>query len=213
MQYGPLAVDGLTFDGFQGYRNSVPLIQISDNNPTGAAVSYFRGVRVVHRRDKGRRSLVNIGGGTRTPPKTPRGVPIFLLDHYGPGRHAKVVSTRAPDLLNDGIDLRARGLFDKRRLVDHSRDRFLGHIRQAGNVVDGRAATAHTLGGRYRIEGTGNRDRREQSDCRGRRRGHTAGRHVAQRSSSQAAREQRWTHAHSRVAARQPGHAVERLAE
>jgi hypothetical protein len=107
VQYGPLTVDGLTFDGFQGYASSVPLIQISDNNPTGEAVSYFRGVRVVHRQDKGRRPLVNVGGGTRTPPRTPRGVPIFLLDYYGPGRHAKVVSTRAPDLRDDGNSYRA----------------------------------------------------------------------------------------------------------
>src|SRR3954468_18981295 len=64
VQYGPLAVDGLTFDGISGYADSVPMIQISDNNPTGAAVSYFRNVRVVNRKDRGRRPLANVGGGT-----------------------------------------------------------------------------------------------------------------------------------------------------
>ena len=108
VQHGPLTVDGLTFDGISGYADSVPMIQISDNNPTGAAVSYFRNVRVVNRKDKGRRPLANVGGGTRTPPSTPRGVPIYLLDHFGPGRHAKVVSTRAADLLGDGERLSRR---------------------------------------------------------------------------------------------------------
>ena len=107
VQYGPLTVDGLTFDGISGYADSVPLIQISDNNPTGTAVSHFRNVRVVNRKDKGRRPLANVGGGTRTPPHTRRGVPIYLLDHLGAGRHAKVVSTRTRDLMGDGDVYRA----------------------------------------------------------------------------------------------------------
>ena len=40
VQYGPLTVDGLTFDGC-AVSYSVPLIQISDDNPTGKAVSHF----------------------------------------------------------------------------------------------------------------------------------------------------------------------------
>ena len=107
VQYGPLTVDGLTFDGISGYADSMPLIQISDNNPTGTAVSHFRNVQVVNRKDKGRRPLANLGGGPRPPPHTPRGVPIYLLDHFGPGRHAKVVSTRARDLMGDGDVYRA----------------------------------------------------------------------------------------------------------
>jgi len=107
LQHGPLTVDGLIFEGISGSADSVPMIQISDNNPTGAAVSYFRDVQVLNRSDRGRRPLVNIGGGTRTPPSTPRGVPVYLLDHFGPGRHAKVVSTRAADLLGDGGDYHA----------------------------------------------------------------------------------------------------------
>ena len=114
VQYGPLTVDGLTFDGISGYADSVPLIQISDDNPTGTAVSHFRNVRVVNRKDKGRRPLANVGGGTRTPPRTPRGVPIYLLDYFGPGRHAKVVSTRARDLMGDGGRLSRRPSADRR---------------------------------------------------------------------------------------------------
>lgn len=104
-QYGVLAVDGLTFTGNR--YSGMPLIQISDDNPTGVAESHFRNVKVLDRRDKDRRALVNLGGGPRPQPKTPKGVPIYLHDYYGPGRHAKVVSTRAKDLISDGSQYRA----------------------------------------------------------------------------------------------------------
>jgi hypothetical protein len=45
---------------------------------------------------------MNLGGGPRLKPSTPKGVPYYLHDHFGPGKHAKVVSTRAKDLLGDG---------------------------------------------------------------------------------------------------------------
>jgi len=100
VQYGVLVVDGLTFAGFHnGY---VPLIQISDDNPTGTAQSHFRNVKLLDRRDNNRRALINLGGGPRPTPKTPKGVPIYLHDYYGPNRHAKVVSVKAKDLLGDG---------------------------------------------------------------------------------------------------------------
>lgn len=103
-QYGRITVDGLTFEG---NRNSgMPLIQISANNPTGEAESHFRNVQVINRRDGNRRALVNLGGGPRRNPTTPTGVPVYLHDYYGPGRTAKVVSTRAKDLLNDGNQYR-----------------------------------------------------------------------------------------------------------
>ena len=72
VQYGPLTVDGLTFDGISGYADSVPLIQISDNNPTGTAVSHFRNVRVVNRKDKGRRPLANVGRRDADAAEAPR---------------------------------------------------------------------------------------------------------------------------------------------
>jgi hypothetical protein len=67
VQYGPLTVDGLTFDGISGSADNVPMIQLSDHNATGSAGSYFRSVRVVDRKAKGRRPLANVGGGTRKP--------------------------------------------------------------------------------------------------------------------------------------------------
>lgn len=98
VQYGPLTVEGLTFAGACGN----PLIQISDDNPTGTAVSHFKDVKVM-RPAKGRPyALVNLGVSPRPGPSTPQGVPIYLHDYFGAGRHAKVVSTRAKDLIGDG---------------------------------------------------------------------------------------------------------------
>jgi G8 domain len=103
MQYGVLAVDGLTFAGHRyGGPGGMPLIQISDDNPTGTAESHFRNVKVIDNKGGERRALVNLGGGPRPQPKTPKGVPVYLHDWYGPGRHAEVVSTRAKDLYGDG---------------------------------------------------------------------------------------------------------------
>jgi hypothetical protein len=96
VQYGPLTVDGLTIIGTRP-NSRVPVIQISDQNPDGHAVSHFRNVEILDRQDGDRRALVNRGGGPRPRPTSPQGVPIFLHDWYGPGRHAKVVSTAAND--------------------------------------------------------------------------------------------------------------------
>jgi len=105
VQYGVLAVDGLTFANHHfGGRGGMPLIQISDDNPTGIAESHFRNVRVIDNKGAEKRALVNLGGGPRPKPKTPKGVPVYLHDFYGAGLHAKVVSTRANDLLADGND-------------------------------------------------------------------------------------------------------------
>jgi len=76
----------------------MPLIQISDHNPTGKAESHFRNVRVVERADDNRRALVNLGGSPRPQPDTPTSVPIYLHDHFGPGRHARIISTRSGEL-------------------------------------------------------------------------------------------------------------------
>jgi len=104
-QFGRLTVDGLTFVRFP-QDSHIPLIQLSDNNPTGEAESHFRNLRLVDRKDRNRRALVNRGGGTRTPPITERGVPVYLHDFYGPGRTAKLASTSATDLMNDGTTWR-----------------------------------------------------------------------------------------------------------
>jgi hypothetical protein len=107
IQYGPLTVDGLTFEGVRGYPTSIPLIQISDNNPTGKAVSHFRNVRVLRTDSSNRRPVVDTGGGAHVTPQTPRGVPVYLHDHYGAGRHARVAATNARDFGTDRLAFRA----------------------------------------------------------------------------------------------------------
>jgi len=99
LQHGPILVDGLTFIGGL-YGPATPFIQISDDNATGKAVSHFRRVKVV-RSELMRAPLVNLGVGPRPDPTTKQGVPIYLHDYYGPGRHAMVVSTRSPEYKAD----------------------------------------------------------------------------------------------------------------
>jgi len=96
VQYGALTVDGLTFDGVRS--GGMPLVQISDDNPTGLAQTHFRNVKTVNWNDGSKsKAIVNLGGGPRPQPKTEKGVPIYLHDWFGPGRHAMVVSTRSPE--------------------------------------------------------------------------------------------------------------------
>ncbi|MDA1233151.1 MAG: hypothetical protein O2856_20495, partial [Planctomycetota bacterium] len=100
-QTGRITVDGLTFSS--GYGNkSTPLIQISDVNISGDAETHLRNVSVDRPEQfRDRWPLVNRGVGTRVPPIT-NGVPIFIHDYFGPGRDAKLVSTAAKDLMEDG---------------------------------------------------------------------------------------------------------------
>lgn len=103
-QTGSITVDGLTF--FSGYGNrSTPLVQISDDNLSGDAATHFRNV-AVHRQQgfEDRWPLINRGVGPRPEPVTEHGVPIYIHDYFGPGRHAKVVSTSSPGLSSEGLD-------------------------------------------------------------------------------------------------------------
>ena len=100
LQHGSITVDGLTFSDL-GYGGQMPLIQISATSPDGAAESHFRNVTVHDRKNENRWPTFNLGGGPRLTPKGP-GVPVYIHDHFGKGRDAKVVSTRAKDLLDDG---------------------------------------------------------------------------------------------------------------
>ena len=103
VQHGSITVDGLTFSKL-GYGGNMPLIQISANNPKGEAESHFRNVKVRGRDPKrlDRWPLMNLGGGPRVKPSTAKGVPNLIHDYFGPGKHAKVISSRAKDLLGDG---------------------------------------------------------------------------------------------------------------
>ncbi|HXD85451.1 MAG TPA: G8 domain-containing protein [Urbifossiella sp.] len=96
VQFGRLTVDGLTFDGCRS--GGMPLVQISDDNPTGAADTHFRNVKVINWKDNSRqKAVVNLGGGPRPKPKTDKGVPVYLHDWFGTARTAMVVSSRSPE--------------------------------------------------------------------------------------------------------------------
>jgi hypothetical protein len=100
IQYGPLVVDGLTFDGCRS--GGMPLIQISDDNPTGNAVTHMRNVKTVNWTDGSReKALANLGGGPRPTPKSEKGVPIYFHDWFGVGRHAVVVSIKSGEFKAD----------------------------------------------------------------------------------------------------------------
>jgi hypothetical protein len=106
VQYGLLVVDGMTFDGCRS--GGMPLIQISDDNPTGAAVTHMRNVKTVNWTDTNKlKALANLGGGPRPTPKTEKGVPIYFHDWFGEGRHAMVVSTKSGEFKADPDRFRA----------------------------------------------------------------------------------------------------------
>ncbi|MBI3464148.1 MAG: hypothetical protein HY000_13995 [Planctomycetes bacterium] len=100
VQYGVLTVDGLVFENIRSTYNI--LIPLTHYNGSGSAVSHFRNVKLANWSGDNRRALANMYGGKSLLPPTPKGVPIYFHDYFGPHRHAKVVSARAVDLLADG---------------------------------------------------------------------------------------------------------------
>lgn len=102
-QFGRLTVDGIAFTAAY-WGGDMPFIQISDDNPTGEAESHFRRVEVLNRPEKSLKlPLVNRGGGPRPEPKTEKAVPVYIHDYFGPGRSAKVLSTKARELRTDNL--------------------------------------------------------------------------------------------------------------
>ncbi len=94
VQYGLLAVDGLTFDNIRS--GGMPLVQISDDNPTGNAVTHIRNLKTLNWNDGSKqKAIVNLGGGPRPTPKSEKGVPVYVHDWNGPGRVAMVVSVKS----------------------------------------------------------------------------------------------------------------------
>lgn len=104
-QTGSITVDGLTIDDFNGGDQRHPIVHMSDNNLSGTAENHFR--NVTWKNDNGRRPVFNRGGSVRVDPFVPQGVPYYLHDYFGLGRHAKIVSTKAKDLLADGRQYRS----------------------------------------------------------------------------------------------------------
>jgi hypothetical protein len=85
---------------------------MTDNNLSGKAECHFRNVvvgpsvKAGQPGPRGTRPAFNRGGTARVDPYVDHGVPYYIHDYFGPGRHAKIVSTKAADLLEDGNDYR-----------------------------------------------------------------------------------------------------------
>jgi hypothetical protein len=119
IQYGALTVDGLTFDNCRS--GGMPLIQISDHNPTGIAVTHMKNVKTINWKDNSKaKALANLGGGPRDEPQTEKGVPIYFHDMFGPGKHAMVVSTKSGEYKADPTKFRVEKLVtgDESRLAE-----------------------------------------------------------------------------------------------
>ncbi|MCI0637968.1 MAG: G8 domain-containing protein [Gemmataceae bacterium] len=106
IQYGPLAIDGMTFTSMRN--NYVPMIQISDNNPFNVAETHIRNLKVIEPKDNNKRAIINLGGGPRPEPKTANCVPVYVHDYFGPGQHAKVISVKSRYLQSDGLDYKTK---------------------------------------------------------------------------------------------------------
>ncbi len=112
-----LTVDGLTFEGLTDDRLKAPwevgygLIFINENGATGK-VAHFRNVTP-------KRSPVHVGPyhykyipyAQAQPKARQKVIPVYLHHHYGPGRHAKVVSTALKDYASDGLKYREEAPF------------------------------------------------------------------------------------------------------
>jgi hypothetical protein len=154
-QIGTISVDGLTFE--TGYGNSsTPLIQISDNNLSGTAATHIRNLTVNRPEQfKDRWPLINRGVGPRVKPMT-NGVPIFLHDYFGKGRHAKVVSTAAADLMNDGNEYREERPLtaNESRVAEVSNVRWPKLLDPVDDVPPATIITSvSTLGGKLVVRG------------------------------------------------------------
>ncbi|MEZ6057308.1 MAG: G8 domain-containing protein [Planctomycetaceae bacterium] len=103
-QNGSITVDGLRMDHFRNDAQVHPLVHMTDNNLSGKAECHFRDVQVSD--TDPRRAIFNRGGSQRVDPYVPGGVPYYIHDYYGPGRHAHIVSTRAQKLMQDGHEYR-----------------------------------------------------------------------------------------------------------
>lgn len=114
-QAGRIAVDGLRIDDINGNDQRHPAVHMTDNNLSGKAECHFRNVVVASSSIKGgqpgprgTRPAFNRGGTARVDPFVDKGVPYYIHDYFGPGRHAKIISTKAADLLKDGNEYRAQ---------------------------------------------------------------------------------------------------------
>jgi hypothetical protein len=103
-QNGKITVDGLRIEDRSGPDDRHPVVHMTDNDLTGQAECHFRNVLLDLAAQ--RRPVFNRGGSVRADPYLDDGVPYYIHDYFGPGRHALIVSEKARDLLNAEIDFR-----------------------------------------------------------------------------------------------------------
>ncbi len=103
-QVGSITVDAMVVDNLRGGNDRHPFVQMTDNALAEGAECHFRDVVLDSK--EGDRPLFNLGGSVRVDPFVERGVPYFVHNYYGPGRHAKIVSIKATHLIKDGNDYR-----------------------------------------------------------------------------------------------------------
>jgi hypothetical protein len=114
-QWGSITVDGLRIEDIGGNDQRHPAVHMTDNNLSGKAECHFRNVVVTGTTTsegrpgpRGTRPAFNRGGTQRVDPIVDKGVPYYIHDYFGPGRHARIISTKAADLLKDGNEYRAQ---------------------------------------------------------------------------------------------------------
>jgi hypothetical protein len=122
IQNGKMTMDGLTFD--YGYGKG-PGIFLSENNPTGKGESHYRNIRVVKRKDTGwtMTGLFDYRETHEGIAQTWTGVPVYFHDYFGPGKVAKVLSAKAPEVADGGTLFRDEtGLTGKNTRVTEIKD-------------------------------------------------------------------------------------------
>src|SRR5262249_733171 len=102
-QWGRISVHGLRIDDIGGNNQPHPAAHMTDNKVRGKAEGHLRNVMVTppstrggQPAPRGTRPAFNRGGTVRVDPIVDKGVPYYIHDYFGPGRHAKIVSTKAP---------------------------------------------------------------------------------------------------------------------
>lgn len=101
VQRGVMTVDGLVLKDIRSTYNI--LLPLTHRNESGSATSHFRNLRIANWTGGDQRALINLYDDPTLKAGQP-GVPIYVHDYFGSGRHAKFVSTQASNLLGDGSD-------------------------------------------------------------------------------------------------------------
>lgn len=107
LQYGPFTMEDLTLERCGGDA----LIQLSESSPTGKAEAHFRNVNVRNSRSKSPTVGAQPGSAAKDRDAI---IPYYFHHHFGPGRHAKVLTEAAVAKVKDGLQYQATAPFTGR---------------------------------------------------------------------------------------------------